>query len=449
MGYLRFPRLRQRLENTLFVALLLAAVALTGWLSTRYGFVSDWTAAGRNSLSEASQRLLATLDKPISITAFASPDEVLRRRIRNLVERYQRAGSDVQLEVVNPDTAPQRVRDLDINVDGTLVVSYQGRSEKLTELGEEALTNALLRLARDEDRWVVFLEGHGERSPKGVANHDLQLMARALERQGVKVQSARLAGAIPDNTSVLVIAAPQADLLPGEVQRLVEYLEGGGNLLWLLDPEPLHGLEPLADLLGVSLLPGVVVDATARLYGIQQPDFALVTEYPRHALTRGLKAVTLFPRAAAVDLDPPAAWTRTPILQTSPSTWNETGPLVGEIHADPNRAERAGPLTLGWALQRPRSDSENREQRVVVVGDGDFLANAYLGNGGNRNLGLAIFNWLSHDDRFIAIPARTSPDRSLQLSRGAAVAIGAGFLALLPLLLIGTGVLIWFRRRRL
>ena len=78
----------------------------------------------------------------------------------------------------------------------------------------------------------------------------------------------------------------------------------------------------------------------------------------------------------------------------------------------------------------------------------DFLSNTYLGNGGNLKLGLNIVNWLAHDDRFISIPAKTSPDLSIELTSTAKATIAFGFLILLPLLLGGTGTVIWLRRRK-
>lgn len=446
----RPTRLKLRLESYLFVALLLAAVGLLGWLSTRYGFESDWTASARNSLSAASRQLLATLDQPVHITAYAHPNPVLGQRIDDLVGRYHQLKPDVTLERVNPDTVPQRVRDLGISVDGTLLVQYGGRSEKVVDLNEQALTNALQRLARGGKRWVVFLQGHGERRPQGKANYDLGLFTRELENHGITVQSLNLGStpAIPLNTTVLVLAGAQADLLPGEVRLIEAYVEQGGNLLWLADPEPLHGLGPLARHLGIAFAPGVIVDATTRLFGIRSPDVALVPDYPDHPITHGFKRMTLFPRAAALTVHPPAGWKSTPFLTTAASSWTETGPIQGEIKRDGD--ELAGPLTVGVALSRPAptDDGTTRQQRVVVIGDGDFLANAYLGNAGNLDLGMALFNWLNHDDALITIPAKTSPDVALALSKPASAAIGFGFLLVLPLLLVGSGVVIWLRRRR-
>lgn len=85
----------------------------------------------------------------------------------------------------------------------------------------------------------------------------------------------------------------------------------------------------------------------------------------------------------------------------------------------------------------------------MVIGDGDFLANTYLGNAGNLDLGLRLFNWLTFDDQFIDIPAKTASDRKLQLTENTVMVMGFGFLVILPLLLIATGIFIWRRRKSL
>ncbi|MEZ5574326.1 MAG: hypothetical protein R3F44_01275 [Candidatus Competibacteraceae bacterium] len=54
--------------------------------------------------------------------------------------------------------------------------------EKLQQLSEQALTQSLYRLGRQQARVVLFLAGHGERKPLGVANHDLGTFGRELER---------------------------------------------------------------------------------------------------------------------------------------------------------------------------------------------------------------------------------------------------------------------------
>ena len=138
--------------------------------------------------------------------------------------------------------------------------------------------------------------------------------------------------------------------------------------------------------------------------------------------------------------------------------------------------DSAGPITIGVALNReinsqadiakngadkakdaqtpdeqaqePAGQTQNKQQRVVVIGDGDFLSNTYLGNGANIELGLHIVNWLSHDDRFISVPSKTTPDVQLELSLAAQLTIALGFLIFLPLTFAGAGVMVWLARRK-
>ncbi len=447
-----------RLQSWVFAVLFIGIIGLLAWLSTLYVYQADWTAGGRNTISEDTRKLLAEMTEPVAITAYAREDELLRKQIKILVGSYQRFKPDITLEFVNPDTAPERVRTEGITIDGELIVGYRGRGEHVQALSEQKLTNALLRVSRQNERWIVFLTGHGERDPHGEANADLGAFGKELERNGLKVESVNLAeNPIPSNTSLLVIASPRVNLLPGEVTLLRDYVTQGGNLLWLAEPGKSAGLETLAEQLGIGFLPGVVVDATTQLFGIDNPSFAIVTAYPNQDVTRALNAVTVFPEAAALEIREDKHWQATPILSTLDRAWTEIGALKGEIQFDANTDERAGPLDIGVAITAATpseeaaadaSDTPPHEQRIIVTGDGDFLSNTYLGNAGNLDLGLNMVHWLSHDDAFIDIRVKPAPDTTLELEPITQGVIGLGALIGLPLLLMTSGLVIWLRRRR-
>jgi ABC-type uncharacterized transport system involved in gliding motility auxiliary subunit len=438
--------LLRRLNGLLFYLLFGTVFGLAAWLSIQYNAQWDWTAGGRNSLSQTSLQLLGRLEGPLSIKAFAADNKLLREPIRELIERYQRHSDQITLSFIDPEREPELTRRLGIRQSGALLLEYQGRSETLERLDEEALSNAIQRLALGGERWIGFLSGHGERDPQGQANHDLGSFAAELTRKGYQIRRINLTedASLPRNLSLLVIAGPRAALLPGEVALIQQHVEQGGNLLWLLDPEPLQGLEPLAKQLGLELLPGTIVDINAYALGIQDPAMALVTQYPQHPAVRGLDQISLFPHAAALSLQAPEGWSSQPLLQTLDRTWNETGPLEGEIRPDAEAGEHSGPLDLGLTLERQQGE---KTQKLALIGDGDFLANAYLGNGGNLGLGLNLIRWLGGDEQLLDIPAKTAPDLSLQLSQIQGALLGLLFLILLPLGLIGTGSMIWWRRR--
>lgn len=466
-----------RLQNLAFSLLFLVVVGLLAWLSTRYSAQFDWTAGARHTLSEASRKVLDLLDSPVQITAYARENRQLREQIDDQVGRFLRHKKDITLTYVNPDTQPDKVRELGITVDGELFVEYQGRSEKIQQASETALTNALQRLALAKEQKIVFLEGHGERSPTGRADHDLSQFAEELGRKGITVTGLNLAATpvIPENASVLVIASPKTKLLAGEVALIQDYLKKGRNLLWLADPGDLGGMGPIAQQLGLKFLPGTVVDASTQIFGISDPTFALVAEYTPHAITAQFQKLTIFPGATALEkaVQGEGEFEYDPILSTLARSWTETGPIQGKIQFDAAQGEKQGPLNIGFALTRtirqdapPKaedskskpatpgandaSDEEKQSptQRVAVVGDGDFLSNAFLGEGGNLELGINLIQWVSQNDKFINIPPRPASDRSLNFSESTLGVLALSFLILLPVALISTGAFIWFQRRR-
>ena len=397
---------------------------------------------------------------------FASENEAVRGPIIDLIKRYQRVYADIDVQWINPELEPALVRELGISEDGTAVIHYGERSEKLTQHNESVYSNAIQRLTRGEERWLVFLTGHGERNPLGQANHDLGEWGKRLKTKGIKLQPLNLTeqANIPDNAAALVIASPQVDFLSGEVDIVRNYIAKGGNLLWLIEPGSLHQLQPLADLMEINFFPGTIVDASTQLVGIEDPRIALVSQYPEHQLTQHFDVLTLFPQARAIfvnndgradDQGNDGGWNKQPFLLTMPRSWVETGELSGQIEFDKD-SDIKGPLVIGLTLTRTlpattgaeMDNTVGKQQRIVIVGDGDFLSNTYVGNGGNMDLGVQIANWLSHDDQLLNIPVKASGDVSFQLSQTMQIFIAFGFLVAIPLTLAASGFGIWWQRRK-
>ena len=241
--------------------------------------------------------------------------------------------------------------------------------------------------------------------------------------------------------------------MPGEVKIIIDYVKKGGNLIWLQEPgTSLFGLQSLADLLGINFFPGTIVDPTAQMMNINDPSFALITSYPSHAITRDFQYMSIFPKAVGIVHDSTnESWLASPFLQTVARSWSETGILKGSIDYNADK-DFVGPLTIGLALSRKEDKKENRDnninnQRIIILGDGDFLSNTYLGNQGNLNIGHNIINWISNDDDFILIPSSNSADKQINISDLSGAIIGLLFLIVIPLALLISGTMIWYKRR--
>jgi hypothetical protein len=387
---------------------------------------------------------------PLRVTAYAVRQDAsganVHKMIGERVRAYQRAKRDLELQLIDPREQPKLAAEAGLRSPNALVIEYQRRSEQipLGDFNEQNFANALVRLLRGANNLVLWLDGHGERRLDGLANHDLGSFGHQLRQKGFSVSSINLglAQEVPVNATLLVVTQPQVDLQPAETAKLLAYLSRGGNLLWLIDTEPLRGLQPLAEKLGLVLTPGTVVDpALAPRSG--PPVFAVAANYARHPVVGTLQYNTLFPHARQIGADDGAGWRVTPLIDVAPRGWVETGKLDTKPVFDKSR-DFPGPVNVASAFERTVGD---REQRVIVVGTGHFLSNSFIGNGGNLALGLGMLNWLAGDDALVSIDARPAADTQLEIDSMQLYLIAFVVLLLLPLAFAVTGTVVWWRRR--
>ncbi len=451
---MRFPirrRIRLFVHHGVFVVLLAVLVTFLAYLAHENRIERDLTQTSRNTLSAPTLDVLRQLDAPVRITAYAMAKDArgdsVHARIQNFLRPYQRVVPEISLAIVDPREQPRAAATAGVRAPVELVVEYNQRTEHLTEFTEQAFANLLMRLIRGAERLVLWLDGHGERKLDGGANHDLGDFGRQLLRKGFRVNSVNLALAqeVPANAALLLIASPQTNVTAAETQKIRAHLERGGNLLWLLDPEPLRGLQPVAEQLGLVLLPGVVVDPRATEFRAS-PAFAVGTSagYSPHAATSTLHLNTLFPYSRQVAVIESDEWRVAPLVEVAPRGWVETANPDVSPAFDETR-DIPGPITIAVALERTIND---RPQRVVAFGNASFLSNTYLGNGGNLDLGVNLVNWLVGDDSLITVQPRPSADSRLDIGPIALYLIAGTFLAILPLAFMIAGAVIWWRRRK-
>lgn len=435
------------------LVLIVCFAAFLAWLSIYYQLQMDWTRSERHTLSVASQQVLSKMGNTVEVVAYVRTEHDSRQKIRQFIGYYQQFKPDLTVRFVNPDSVPDEVRKLGISANGELLLRYHDRIQHVKQITEEQFTNALERLLRAGDQWITFVDGHGERDPLGEANHDLSLWGEQLTARGFSIQPLNLAtvDAIPANTKVLVLASPAIALVDREVSVIMNYLSQGGNILWLTEPGKLHGLGKLADTFGIHIAVGTVIDVAARSLGMTDDPTIVLSPpslYPEHVVTDGFNYTTFFPRAAAIEATHDTEWHKSPLLISSVDTWLEVGVVDAEVSHDVD-SDRPGPFSIGLALHREHAyKGVDLQQRSVVIGDGDFLSNAYIANGGNLDLGLRLLNWLSEQGDFIDIPARVVDDSRLELSLFASLIIGFGFVFILPALFLSVGVFIWWYRER-
>jgi len=456
-----------RANQALSAVLFVAVIGLVGWLSTQFKTEFDLTANQRNSLTAASVKQLEGMTGPVKVLAFAPTGAENRADTLQFFKRYTAKKSDLTVEFIDPIKNPTKVREFDIQQVGDLVLEYDGRRESVRagEMNEPAVTQALQRLTFAEQKFVVFLKGHGERDLAEGGAAGYSAFAKQLKDNGFATQPINLATTpqLPDNAALVVVAGPTAALSAGETKLLLDYVAKGGNLLWLSDPDsPPPGPE-LAAALGTRFEQGTAIFPEYAAL-TQDPSLFVTASYPRTPVTQNLAENTVFPLARALATDdkakPEPAWQPQAFLQSTQNAWVEAGPLEGEIGFEPEQGDIAGPLTLGLLLTRniapaPAADAPKdapapkaQPQRVALVGDSDFLSNVALAQAGNGKLGLNLIRWAASRDDQLDVTVPEAPDQSLSLSPVWVQVLQLAFLVVIPLGLIAIGVARWLARRR-
>lgn len=465
---------RQARLGTLAIAsilVVLGILAAINYLAARHNKRWDLTAASQYTLSEQTKKVLQGLDRPVRVTVFARTEDF--ERFRSRLEEYQYHSRQLQVEYVDPEKRPALAEKLKDSALGTVVLEYEGRVQRVTSDAEQDLTNGLIKAIQGEQHKVYFVQGHGERDTSGSDGGGYGAAAQQLGTDNFTAEPlVLLQQDIPNDASVVVIADPKSDLLPQEISKLKAYLARGGKLLVLIDPPQKADAPAPTNLLAllkewsIDVGTNAVLDPMSQLRGTSADVPVAAPPYPYHAITGTFRFLTAYPYVRSVKPveGAPGGRAATTFIQTGRNSWAETNLQVltarGEAQPETDKGDVAGPVSIAVAVSAPAenastptpaadkpADTNKPETRVVVVGDSDFAANAFIGTGGNRDMFLNIVNWLAQQENLISVRPRDPQDRRITLSAGQDRMIFWFAVLIIPGLILLAGVQTWWRRR--
>ena len=431
------------LSRLLLPVLLLASVVLAMALADRHAMQWDLTRERTHSLTPAAASALNVLQHGdgLQLTVFARDLPVTEAEIDHLLQPYRAHPAVTGYHRIDPVADPARARAAGVSRSTELHLQSGQRLEVVRAFRREAINAALARLALRGERWIVMLRGHGEAAigdgPGGIAR-----FVRHVEGIGYRVLALdpREIGSLPDNTALVVAAGPARDY-PDAIERLLrDYRARGGALMWLFDDVfPAWAVTEL----GLTPLPGIVVDAAAADHALEQPENAIVGPLPDVVRLDSADGHAVLHRARGIDAQDGGDWTTVGQLRSSPRSWNETGELRGTVSRDPARGEHAGPVTVGVLLQRGEGGSGGR---IAMIGGHHWLTNAQVGQAANLALATGLVRWLT-DNREL-VTAAVNDRLDVRWSAQTAGTLAALSMYLLPVAFVVAGLWLRHRRRR-
>jgi len=142
------------------VVVVLAILVAINYLASRHNKRWDLTAAKQFSISDQTKKVLQGLQKPVHIRVFDKSDGFPRFRER--LDEYQYVSKQVSVEYIDMDRRPALANQFQVQALGTVVMEYDGRTEKVTSDGEQELTNGLIKVVQGKQHRIYFVQGHGE-----------------------------------------------------------------------------------------------------------------------------------------------------------------------------------------------------------------------------------------------------------------------------------------------
>jgi ABC-type uncharacterized transport system involved in gliding motility auxiliary subunit len=457
------------------VFIVLAILIAINYIGVRQNKRWDLTANQQFTLSDQSRKALAALDAPLEMLVFTQ--ELEFPRFRDVVNEYAYSSKQISTEYIDPDKRPAIAKQHGVQQYGTIVLNYKGRTERVTSDTEQDITNGIIKVTSGQQPKMYFTQGHGEKDPLSSDEREgFSGVAEALKGENYAVEKIVLAQTptVPEDASVVVIAGPETDFFPPEIEALKAYLGRFGKVLLALDPPETPDAPPLTNLIalareyGIDVGSDVVVDPRARMMGAEA-NVPFAASYPDHPITERFDVLTLYPMVRSVTPVPGGVNDRTaqPLVETSPDSWTETDlnalMTSGQATIEPDRGDRQGPITIaaavtvaapppstiaeGSVVPSALNDGTKPETRLVVVGDSDFATNAVVAVSGNRDLFMNMAGWLTQQENLISIRPREAGDRRIVVTADQQRMIMVTALFFIPAFIFGTGVFTWWRRR--
>ena len=511
--------------------MVLAIVVVANAVSMNVFKRLDLTEGRIFSLYPASKRVVGNLDDTFLVKAYFSknlppPYNTNAKFVQDKLEEYRAYGKGrFRFEFVDPsddaeleqEAQKHRIPPVQVQVVEQdqfqskraymgLVFLYQDRQEAIpvveNPLGlEYEITATIKKLTSESEQLPVvgFLTGHQEPQLNELTVVQ-QVFQKQYRIQAVDVKDGKR---VPDDVTVLIIAAPRTDLDDWEQYAVDQYIMKGGKVAFLIDkvnadlqfqratPIPLkmdawlahYGVVVANNLVGDILNPGILSISQ------QQGAFRMVSQVPfpfipafrdfnrSNVMVKDLERVSLY---FASSVDTTAARERG--LRVEPLFYSSEKSSVQERVFNINPTERwtpeqfdRGPQVMAAVVSgsfrsyfsdkdipAPNDTTEavptlgdstlsaSPESRLVVIGDGEFFVDS---KGGSDRDNLLFFqnmvDWLAQDEDLITIRSREVTDRSLRAVSPPtrrflkyANAVGS------PLLVVAFGIATWQLRRR-
>lgn len=428
----------------------------------------DVTSEKLYTLTEETKEFVAELSEDIRIYVMVNEeykDENLDKTLRKMEDLSEHITVTYVDPLVNPqfysnyaDTEPSSNSLIVVGPDRSRVVDYYNiygyeyysyYEYQITGYdGEGQIVSALEYVTTDTMPKIYMVSGHNE----------LELEAQyrqAIQKKNIDCEPLLLLAEekVPEDAQAVILNAPLSDYSEDDVDKIIDYLEKGGNAIIIsawMDAE-LPNFERILNYYGVSLTEGIILEEDSDYYYGQIP-YLLFPKVDYDKMTESIADSIVFaPYAQGILYDDAAQnVSYAPLLETSEASYSRVyGQEELEVETDfkKTEADQEGPFVI--AVRAEKAVSDNRiSQGVIVAVELFFTEDAdSIVPGNNVKTFGNIIGELVEQNGTILIPMKSYSSMMTFSTRSAAV-VGLLSIVVMPICLLFIGFVIWFRRRK-
>lgn len=441
--------------NATMVAVGVLVVAIgVNYMFHRYHWQKDLTKNQRLTLSDRTTQILKGLNKPLQVTAFYSQVGRNRGTAEGLLRQYHDASPNFKYQLLDPLRDALLALQKGLKTQEGIIFEYGGRTEQTAAVGEKEWTTAILKLTRDKQPKVYFLQGHGEMNYESSGDDprrslsmvsqmltDAQWVMEKLYLQGKDVKPLD-----PTDAALVVVADPEKPLPAEEIKRLNEYLAKGGRVLILTSPGG-PDLSAIAKPYGIDIGTDIVIDpGSGDQLLVRQPESTEVTR--RLGIMVFLSARSVSPTTKPeAGVSPQSLVKSDDKSKSIPNFKKATQPNLAAPDA------KAGPISLAVLSTKSASGpgAANAAQgRVIVIGSSLSFSDAVmpqLRQFYNANLLSNCVNWLGDQGDLVSIEPKDMTPEALPVTDKHATLLQLICWVQFPLLAIALGIYVYLKRR--
>ena len=402
----------------------------------------------------------------------------------DLAKEYTKVNEKIKVDSVTTESRPDLAQKYGIETssEGIIVESgerykvlsssdlytYDSSTGESQNVAEEKLTAAIRSVTVDKLPKVYFLNGYSSFTlSSGMQYLNMYLQNEVNEVTTLDVLST---GKVPDDCSVLVIASPEKDFDDIATNAITDYINKGGNILWLnaamAKQVDLPNVNKVLALYGIKPFEvGIIRETDSSKMVADSPDLILPEIQYADATSKLYNAEgVIFINATKINVGTDDELktlnvTKTDLVKTSENAYFRTN--FQNTANDPQSDETKGEYLLGAQFDKTITEANEEagtqavKSKLIIYGENYFVSDYQLTQStqtpmvayrNNKDLVLNSIAYLSNREEDITV--RKSTGSVTYTSTEQENRIILAIITFVPITIIVVGIIVWAKRRR-